>query len=101
MNEIKLFENSQIRSVWDSEKEEWFFSVVDIIEVLTQSSNPRRYWSDLKRKIKDEEGGIELYEKIVQLKLKPQTEKCGKPMPRIYKAFSVLFSLCQARKPSR
>ncbi|AGI31735.1 TPA: phage antirepressor protein [Mannheimia haemolytica] len=70
MNEIKLFENSQIRSVWDSEKEEWFFSVVDIIEVLTQSSNPRRYWSDLKRKIKDEEGGIELYEKIVQLKLK-------------------------------
>lgn len=52
MNEIKLFENSQIRSVWDSEKEEWFFSVVDIIEVLTQSSNPRRYWSDLKRKIK-------------------------------------------------
>lgn len=70
MNEIKLFENSQIRSVWDSEKEECFFSVVDIIEVLTQSSNPRRYWSDLKRKIKDEEGGIELYEKIVQLKLK-------------------------------
>lgn len=70
MSEIKLFENSQIRSVWDSEKEEWFFSVVDIIEVLTQSSNPRRYWSDLKRKIKDEEGGIELYEKIVQLKLK-------------------------------
>ncbi|HDL1134989.1 TPA: phage antirepressor protein [Mannheimia haemolytica] len=70
MNEIKLFENSQIRSVWDSEKEEWFFSVVDIIEVLTQSSNPRRYWSDLKRKIKDEGGGIELYEKIVQLKLK-------------------------------
>lgn len=70
MNEIKLFENSQIRSVWDSEKEEWFFSVVDVVQVLTESSNPRRYWSDLKRKIKDEEGGIELYEKIVQLKLK-------------------------------
>lgn len=70
MNEIKLFENSQIRSVWDSEKEEWFFSVVDVVQVLAESSNPRRYWSDLKRKIKDEEGGIELYEKIVQLKLK-------------------------------
>lgn len=70
MNEIKLFENSQIRSVWDSEKEEWFFSVVDVVQVLTESSNPRRYWSDLKRKIKDDEGGIELYEKIVQLKLK-------------------------------
>lgn len=70
MNEVKLFENAQIRSVWDSEKEEWFFSVVDIIWVLTESNNPRRYWSDLKRKIKDEEGGIELYEKIVQLKMK-------------------------------
>ncbi len=70
MNEIKLFENNQIRSVWDSEKEEWFFSVVDIVQALTGSSNPRRYWSDLKRKIRDDEGGIELYEKIVQLKLK-------------------------------
>ncbi|HHW7570241.1 TPA: BRO family protein [Mannheimia haemolytica] len=78
MNEIKLFENSQIRSVWDSEKEEWFFSVVDIIEVLTQSSNPRRYWSDLKRKIKDEEGGIELYEKIVQLKFQASDGKMYK-----------------------
>lgn len=70
MNEIKLFENSQIRSVWHSELEEWFFSIVDIVLVLTGSSNPRRYWSDLKRKIKDDEGGIELYEKIVQLKMK-------------------------------
>ena len=70
MNEIKFFENSQIRSIWDKEKEEWFFSVVDIVQALTSSSNPRRYWSDLKRKIRDDEGGIELYEKIVQLKLK-------------------------------
>lgn len=75
MNEIKLFENSQIRSVWDSEKEEWFFSVVDVVQVLTESSNPRRYWSDLKRKIKDEEGGIELYEKIVQLKFRASDGK--------------------------
>ncbi|VEG12605.1 BRO-N domain-containing protein [Moraxella cuniculi] len=70
MSEIKLFENSQIRSVWHNELEEWFFSIVDIILVLTGSSNPRRYWSDLKRKIQDDEGGIELYEKIVQLKMK-------------------------------
>lgn len=70
MNELKLFETTQIRSVWDDEKEEWFFSVVDIIFALTESNNPRRYWSDLKRKIKEEEGGIELYEKIVQLKMK-------------------------------
>lgn len=68
MNEIKLFEQQQVRSVWDEEQQEWFFSVVDIVQILTGSNNPRRYWSDLKRKIKDEEGGIELYENIVQLK---------------------------------
>ncbi|MFA9488735.1 MULTISPECIES: BRO family protein [unclassified Mannheimia] len=78
MNEIKLFENSQIRSVWDNEKEEWFFSVVDVVQVLAESSNPRRYWSDLKRKIKDEEGGIELYEKIVQLKFQASDGKMYK-----------------------
>ena len=59
-NEIKLFEGNQIRSVWDNEKEEWYFSIVDIIGVLTESKNPRRYWSDLKRKMKDEEGAIQL-----------------------------------------
>lgn len=69
MNELKLFENSQIRSVWDEEQEEWFFSIVDIVAALTGSSNPRRYWSDLKRKITEDEGGIELYDKIVQLKM--------------------------------
>ena len=69
-NEVKLFEGNQIRSVWDSEKEEWYFSVVDVVGVLTESKNPRRYWSDLKRKMKDEEGAVQLYEKIVQLKMK-------------------------------
>lgn len=69
MNEIKLFENQQIRSVWNEEKQEWFFSVVDIVAVLTESANPRRYWSDLKRKMSVEEGAVEVYEKIVQLKM--------------------------------
>ncbi|NLA79607.1 MAG: phage antirepressor protein [Chloroflexi bacterium] len=69
MNEIKLYENKVIRSVWDKENEEWFFSVVDVVGVLTESANPRRYWSDLKRKLK-EEGADQLYEKIVQLKMK-------------------------------
>ncbi|WP_291281288.1 hypothetical protein [Fusobacterium sp.] len=64
-NEIKIFENKEVRSIWDIEKEEWYFSVIDVVGVLTESSNPRRYWSDLKQKIKDEEGGIEVYEKIV------------------------------------
>ncbi|MDR1321835.1 MAG: Bro-N domain-containing protein [Gracilibacteraceae bacterium] len=66
-NKIQLFEDKRIRCVWDAEKEEWYFSVVDVVEVLTGTDNPRRYWSDLKRKLKAE--GSELYEKIVQLKL--------------------------------
>jgi prophage antirepressor-like protein len=70
VSEIKRFENREIRSVWDNEKEEWYFSVVDVVGVLTESANPRRYWSDLKRKLKEEEGADQLYEKIVQLKLK-------------------------------
>ncbi|MGP1608768.1 MAG: BRO family protein [Clostridium sp.] len=74
-NEIKLFEGNKIRSYWDHEKEEWYFSIVDIIGVLTDSKNPRRYWSDLKRKMKVEEGAIQLYENIVQLKLKSSDGK--------------------------
>ncbi|NOX65827.1 MAG: Bro-N domain-containing protein [Chlorobi bacterium] len=66
---IKLFESKQIRVYWDNEKEKWYFSIIDIIETLTGSQNPRRYWSDLKRKLV-KEGYIELYENIVQLKLK-------------------------------
>ena len=66
-SEIKLFEGQNIRYVWDEQKEQYFFSVVDVIQVLTESNIPRRYWSDLKRKLAAE--GSEVYEKIVQLKL--------------------------------
>ena len=59
---IQLFEDHKIRTAWDEDKEEWYFSVVDVIRVLTGSENPRRYWSDLKRKLKAE-GAVELYEK--------------------------------------
>jgi len=67
-NKIQLFEDKRIRTAWDEEREEWYFSIVDVVAVLTDSENPRRYWSDLKRKIKAE-GADELYEKIVQLKM--------------------------------
>ena len=69
-----LFEDKEIRSIWDSEKEEYYFSVVDVISALTEANIPKRYWSDLKRKLVDE--GSELYEKIVQLKMK--SKKDGK-----------------------
>lgn len=65
---LQLFEEQAIRTVWDEENEEWYFSVVDVCKILTEVENPRRYWSDLKRKLKEE--GSELYDKIVQLKLK-------------------------------
>ena len=64
---ITLFEGQQVRYLWDEEKQQYFFSVVDVIQVLTDNATPRRYWSDLKRKLKAE--GSEVYEKIVQLKL--------------------------------
>lgn len=66
---IKLFEDKKVRAFWDEEKEEWFFSIIDVVEILTESKNPRRYWSDLKNKITKDEGGDELYDKIVQLKM--------------------------------
>ena len=66
-NEIQLFDGKQVRYVWNEEQEKYFFSVVDVIRVLTDSTTPRRYWSDLKRKLEAE--GSEVYEKIVQLKL--------------------------------
>ena len=69
-----LFEVKEIRSIWDTEKEEYYFSVVDVISALTDSNIPKRYWTDLKRKLTDE--GSELYENIVQLKMKSQ--KYGK-----------------------
>jgi hypothetical protein len=64
---IKLFEEKQVRTVWDAEQEKWYISVVDVIEILTGSDRPRKYWSDLKVKLKKE--GSELSEKIGQLKM--------------------------------
>lgn len=68
-----LFEDNEIRSIWDNEKEDYYFSVVDVIAALTDTKIPRNYWSDLKRKLINE--GSELHEKIVQLKMKAQDGK--------------------------
>lgn len=69
MNEINVFENSKIRSVWDSEQEEWLFSIIDIVGALTESSNPRDYWYRVKQRMSDEEKS-ELSTICRQLKLK-------------------------------
>ncbi|MEI8131716.1 MAG: Bro-N domain-containing protein [Leptolinea sp.] len=70
---IKLFETKQVRSVWDSEVEKWYFSIIDVIEALTGTDRPRKYWSDLKAKLKKE--GSELSEKIGQLKMAAEDGK--------------------------
>lgn len=70
---IKIFEQKEIRSIWNDEEEKWYFSVVDIIQILTESDRPRKYWSDLKTKLKKE--GSELSEKIGQLKMQSSDGK--------------------------
>ena len=69
MNEIKLYGNKAIRSVWDNEKEEWYFSVVDVVGVLTESANPRDYWYRVKKRMSEEEQS-ELSTICRQLKMK-------------------------------
>ena len=66
-DEIKLFEQKQVRTHWDAENEEWYFSVIDIVEVLTESPSPRKYWSVLKTRLKKE--GSELATNCSQLKM--------------------------------
>ena len=69
----KLFNNETIRTVWDKDKEKYFISVVDVVSIVSKSDRPRKYWSDLKTRLKQE--GNEVSEKIGQLKLKSQDGK--------------------------
>ncbi len=64
---IKLFQQKQVRSIWDESEEKWYLSIIDVIEILTENSRPRKYWSDLKAKLTKE--GSEVSEEIGQLKM--------------------------------
>ena len=66
-NHIVVFQETAIRLAWHAE--EWWFSIIDVVDVLSKSNNPNRYWSDLKRKLAQEAGFGQPYEKIVRLKL--------------------------------
>jgi prophage antirepressor-like protein len=70
---IKLFDNKKVRTLWDAEQEKWYFSIIDVIEILTGTDRPRKYWSDLKGKLKKE--GSELSAKIGQLKMAAEDGK--------------------------
>lgn len=72
-SKIAIFEGKNIRRLWNGKEEKWYFSVIDVIAVLTQSSRPRKYWDDLKRKLIQE--GSELSEKIGQLKMQASDGK--------------------------
>ena len=72
-NAIKVFEEKKVRTVWDSEREEWYFSIVDVVAVLTDSDNPRKYWSVLKTRLKKE--GSETATNCSQLKLPAEDGK--------------------------
>ena len=72
-NSIILFHEKQVRRYWDEEKELWYFSIVDIIEVLTDSLRPRKYWNALKTKLEEE--GSEVSQKLGQLKMKAKDGK--------------------------
>ena len=68
MSDIRLFENRRIRSHWDSEQEKWYFSIVDVVAILTDSPNPQTYWRVLKKRLKEE--GNETVSNCNALKLK-------------------------------
>jgi len=70
---IKIFDEKKVRTVWDEEKEEWYFSIIDVVEALTDTDRPRKYWNDLKKKLKKE--GSELSDNIGQLKMVAPDEK--------------------------
>jgi len=72
-NAINVFEDKKVRTLWDADREKWFFSIIDVIEVLTNNERPRKYWSDLKSKLKKE--GSQLSEKIGQLKMQSSDGK--------------------------
>ena len=71
---LNIFEGKEIRSIWNGEEEEYYFSVVDVIDALTDSNNPRNYWNMLKKRMSEEEKS-ELSTKCVQLKMKAKDGK--------------------------
>ena len=73
-SKIQLFDNGKIRSVWDSDEQKWYFSVVDVIAVLTDSTNPRDYWFKMKKRVHSEDG-IELSTICRQLKMESNDGK--------------------------
>src|SRR5437773_1737478 len=73
MSNIKLFESKRVRSEWNKQEQKWYFSIIDIIEILTGSPRPRKYWNALKTKLRDE--GSQLSQELGQLKMQSDDGK--------------------------
>jgi hypothetical protein len=97
-DEIKLFEKRQVRSVWDEEQEKWWFSVVDVVGILSESENPQVYWRVLKKRLTDE--GNETVTNCNGLKMLSPDGKMRLTDVALNK-FCVLFSQSLRLKPSR
>ena len=76
-NEVKLFEQQKVRTHWDEKEEKWFFSIIDVIAILTDSVNPRDYWFKMKQRVKTEDG-LELSTVCRQLKMQATDGKMRK-----------------------
>jgi hypothetical protein len=74
MSKIKLFESKKVRTHWSEKEKKWYFAIIDVVEILTESERPRKYWNDLKKKL-NQEGYIEVSEKIGQLKMRAKDGK--------------------------
>ena len=88
---LQLFEEKKVRTVWDDEKEKWYFSIVDVVAVLTETDRPSKYWSDLKKKLQQE--GSQLSEKIGKFKMKAED---GKNRPTDVADTEQLFRIIQS-----
>ena len=96
MSNIKLFENRNVRTYWDEKEQQWYFSIIDVVEVLTNTSNPRDYWFKMKLRVKTEDG-LELSTICRQLKMKAsdgkmrETDVAGtKTLLRIIQSLSLI-----------
>ena len=97
--QIKIFEERQVRTIWDKEKEEWYFSVVDVIAVLTDSPNPRNYWKVLKHRLLEDEGS-EVVTNCNQLKMQAADGKFYKTDCMTTEQLFRLIQSFRHRKPN-
>ncbi len=97
-NKVQIFEDKKVRTLWDDTQEKWYFSIVDVVEVLTESPNPRKYWSVLKLRLKKE--GSQLTTNCSQLKMKSSDGKFYKTDVVRYRAtipLNTIHSVVQSR----